>query len=82
VDWAGLYCFTTRKPMRGRGLASALVRMPRTRGIERTLLQATALGRPVYAQAGYQEVRSLPLLRSTLGASELRPTLLAPDDEA
>jgi GNAT superfamily N-acetyltransferase len=65
-DWAGLYCFTTRGEMRGRGLASALVRASheaaRARGVERALLHATPSGRPVYARAGYRELRSLPLL--------------------
>jgi GNAT superfamily N-acetyltransferase len=67
-DLAGLYCFTTRERMRGRGLASALVhachKAARARGIERALLHATAMGRPVYAKAGYREERSLPLLLS------------------
>ncbi|HEY3184728.1 MAG TPA: GNAT family N-acetyltransferase [Gaiellaceae bacterium] len=66
--WAGLYCFATRERMRGRGLASALVHASheaaRARGIERALLQATPMGRPVYAAAGYREERPLPLLRS------------------
>jgi GNAT superfamily N-acetyltransferase len=65
-DWAGLYCFTTRERLRGRGLASALVHAcherARARGVERALLHATALGRPVYSSAGYAELRSLPLL--------------------
>lgn len=64
----GLYCFTTREPMRGRGLASALVReshaIARARGVQRALLQATDSGRPVYARAGYRESRALPVLRS------------------
>jgi len=63
---AGLYCFTTRAAMRGRGLASALVAAShaaaRARGIERALLQSTASGRPVYARAGYREQRTLPVL--------------------
>ena len=63
---AGLYCFTTRERLRGRGLASALVHAcherARARGVERALLHATALGRPVYSSAGYAELRSLPLL--------------------
>ena len=64
--WAGLYWFTTREPMRGRGLASALVRAAhetaRSRGIDRALLHATAMGRPVYANAGYEERRAFPML--------------------
>jgi GNAT superfamily N-acetyltransferase len=67
-DAAGLYCFTTREGMRGRGLASALVHAShaaaRERGIERALLQATDSGRPVYARAGYRAERSLPMLRT------------------
>jgi GNAT superfamily N-acetyltransferase len=55
--WAGLYCFTTRERMRGRGLATALVHAAhveaRGRGVERALLHATASGRPVYARAGF-----------------------------
>jgi GNAT superfamily N-acetyltransferase len=65
-DVAGLYCFTTREGMRGRGLASALVHAShaaaRAKGVERALLQATPLGRPVYARAGYREERPLPVL--------------------
>jgi GNAT superfamily N-acetyltransferase len=65
-DVAGLYCFTTRERMRGRGLASALVHAShaaaQARGVERALLQATASGRPVYARAGYREHRTLPVL--------------------
>ena len=64
--WAGLYCFTTRYGMRGRGLCTALVRVAhavaRERGVERALLHATAVGAPVYAGAGYEPERSLPLL--------------------
>jgi GNAT superfamily N-acetyltransferase len=67
-EWAGLYCFTTREPMRGRGLASALVHASheaaRARGIERALLHATPIGRRVYAAVGYSEGRSLPVLIS------------------
>jgi GNAT superfamily N-acetyltransferase len=67
-DVAGLYCFTTRERMRGRGLASALVHAcheaAQARGCERALLQASASGRPVYAKAGYQELRTLPVLVS------------------
>jgi GNAT superfamily N-acetyltransferase len=63
---AGLYCFTTRGPMRGRGLGSALVQAcheaARVRGIERAVLQATASGRPVYLRAGYREQRTFPVL--------------------
>ena len=65
-DLAGLYCFTTRERMRGRGLAFALVHTSHAaaqgRGIERALLQATASGRPVYIRAGYREQRTLPVL--------------------
>jgi GNAT superfamily N-acetyltransferase len=66
ADVAGLYCFTTRERMRGRGLATALVHTShaaaQARGIERALLQATASGRPVYIRAGYREEQTLPLL--------------------
>jgi GNAT superfamily N-acetyltransferase len=66
-DVAGLYCFATREPMRGRGLASALTHAShaaaRARGVKRTVLQATPAGRPVYARAGYREERPLPVLR-------------------
>jgi GNAT superfamily N-acetyltransferase len=67
--WAGLYWFTTLDHMRGRGLASTLVRAAHreasSRGIERALLHATPAGRPVYAKAGYDEVRPLPMLVSS-----------------
>lgn len=69
TDAVGLYCFTTREPLRGRGLASALVQAihaaARAKGIKRALLQATDAGRPVYARAGYRIERSLPVMRST-----------------
>jgi GNAT superfamily N-acetyltransferase len=72
---AGLYCFTTRESMRGRGLASALVhaahRAARARGVEQALLHATALGEPVYARAGYTARRALPMLKVTRGESRL-----------
>jgi GNAT superfamily N-acetyltransferase len=65
-DVAGLYCFTTRERMRGRGLATALVHASHAaahaRGVERALLQATPSGRPVYSKAGYREERTLPVL--------------------
>jgi len=65
---AGLYCFTTRERLRGRGLGSALVHAchasARARGIEHAVLQATGSGRSVYARAGYREERSLPVLLS------------------
>jgi GNAT superfamily N-acetyltransferase len=64
--WAGLYCFTTREAFRGRGLALGLVRashaVARARGVERALLHATPMGRSIYARAGYEEVRPLPVL--------------------
>jgi GNAT superfamily N-acetyltransferase len=67
---AGLYCFTTRERMRGRGLASALVHAShaaaQARGIKRALLQSTASGRPVYTRAGYREQQALPVLVSRL----------------
>ena len=65
----GLYCFTTRESMRSRGLASALVQASheaaRARGVEWALLQATSAGRPVYARAGYREVRPLSVILSS-----------------
>jgi len=67
---AGLYCFTTRERMRGRGLASALVHAShaaaQARGVKRALLQATASGRPVYTRAGYREQQALPVLVSRI----------------
>jgi GNAT superfamily N-acetyltransferase len=66
AGWAGLYCFTTRERMRGLGLASAIVgashAAARERGIARALLHATTMGSPVYASAGYEPKRSMPLL--------------------
>ena len=63
---AGLYCFTTRGALRGRGLASALVHAAhdaaRANGVARAVLQATPSGAPVYARAGYENERPLPLL--------------------
>jgi GNAT superfamily N-acetyltransferase len=70
---AGLYCFTTREGMRGRGLATALVHAShaaaRAKGIERAVLQATPSGRPVYARVGYREKRPLPVLSFRRGDS-------------
>ena len=57
---------STRESMRGRGIASALIRashkVASARGIEQALLHATPAGRPVYARAGYLEERALPVL--------------------
>src|SRR5207244_3030528 len=79
-DVAGLYCFTTREPMRGRGLGSALAHAchdaARARGIGHALLHATALGRSVYAKVGYREERSFgprrTLARAASTTSRLR----------
>ena len=64
---AGLYCFATRPGAQRRGLASALIAAAhaaaRGRGVRRAVLQATPAGRPVYARAGYVDVRPLPVLR-------------------
>ena len=35
----------------------------RARGIDDTVLQATASGLPVYTRAGYRDARLLPVLR-------------------
>lgn len=63
---AGLYCFTTRASMRGRGLATALVHAAHAAaqktGVERAILQATPAGRSVYARIGYADERPLPVL--------------------
>jgi GNAT superfamily N-acetyltransferase len=62
----GLYSFTTRESVRGRGIASALIRashaVASARGIELALLQATPAARSLYARAGYVEERVLPVL--------------------
>jgi GNAT superfamily N-acetyltransferase len=59
----GLYSFTTRESMRGRGIASALIcashAAASARGIQQALLQATPAARSVYARAGYVEERVL-----------------------
>jgi GNAT superfamily N-acetyltransferase len=59
----GLYSFTTRESMRGRGLASALIRASHApasaRGIEQALPQAMPAARSLYARAGYVEERVL-----------------------
>ena len=74
---AGLYCFTTRESLRGRGLATALVSAShaaaRDRGVERTLLHATPSGRPVYARASYRAERALPVLRFPAPRVAVRP---------
>jgi GNAT superfamily N-acetyltransferase len=74
---AGLYCFTTRESLRGRGLATALVSAShaaaQARGIERTLLHATPSGRPVYARASYRAERALPVLRFPAQPVAARP---------
>jgi ribosomal protein S18 acetylase RimI-like enzyme len=50
----------TREAARGRGLATGLLRQAlldgRERGCETTSLQATPMGRPVYARIGYREL--------------------------
>jgi GNAT superfamily N-acetyltransferase len=62
----GLYSFTTRESLRGRGIASALIRashaVASARGIEQALLQATPAARSVYARANYIEERVLRVL--------------------
>jgi GNAT superfamily N-acetyltransferase len=62
----GLYSFTTRESMRGRGIASALIRashaVASARGIEQALLQATPAARALYARAGYVEEGVLPVV--------------------
>jgi GNAT superfamily N-acetyltransferase len=62
----GLYCFTTRDAMRGRGLASALIRasheVAAERGVEQALLHSTPAGKSVYSKAGYVQERALPVL--------------------
>ncbi|PWU24294.1 MAG: hypothetical protein C5B48_07035, partial [Candidatus Rokuibacteriota bacterium] len=65
-DVVGLYSFTTRESMRGKGIASALVRASHAgasaRGIEHALLQATPAARSIYARAGYLEERVLRMV--------------------
>jgi hypothetical protein len=52
--------------MRGLGLATALVdashQAALARGVDRSVLQATGSGRPVYAKAGHEEELELSLL--------------------
>jgi GNAT superfamily N-acetyltransferase len=61
----GLYSFTTRESMRGRGIASALIRashaVASARGIEQALLQATPAARSIYVRVGYIDERVLPV---------------------
>ena len=61
VDFGGdcaIWNVGTREAARGRGLATGLLRQAlvdaRARGCETTSLQATAMGRPVYARLGYR----------------------------
>jgi GNAT superfamily N-acetyltransferase len=62
----GLYSFTTRESMRGRGIASQLIRASHTaasaRGIKQALLEAIQAARSVYVRAGYVEERVLQVL--------------------
>lgn len=56
-DLAGVYWVATREPFRRRGFGEALtwaaVRAGRARGCAVAGLQASALGRPVYARMGF-----------------------------
>jgi GNAT superfamily N-acetyltransferase len=55
----------TRKAARGHGLATALMRQAlldaRERGCATSSLQATAMGRPVYARMGYRDLGPLEM---------------------
>jgi ribosomal protein S18 acetylase RimI-like enzyme len=56
----GVYMVATRPEARGRGLATALMRQAlaeaRQRGLETTSLQATQMGRDIYARLGYRDL--------------------------
>jgi GNAT superfamily N-acetyltransferase len=57
---AGLYCFGTLPEYRQKGFASDLVEyshlLAREHGASRSVLEATAMGRPVYRRCGYEDV--------------------------
>ena len=61
----GIYFVATRPDARGRGLASELMRQAgfeaRERGCDTTSLQATRMGAPVYARAGYRALGALQM---------------------
>jgi ribosomal protein S18 acetylase RimI-like enzyme len=61
----GVYMVATRAQARGRGLATALMRQAlldaRDRGLETTSLQATQMGRAIYARLGYRDLGAIQM---------------------
>lgn len=66
---AGLYYVATVPEGRGRGIGTAMVVTPlieaRRLGYRAGILQATTMGRPIYARLGFQEVARYPQYRWT-----------------
>jgi len=62
---AGIYYVSTLPAARGRGLATALMTRAlldaRERGCETTSLQATKMGRPVYARLGFRDLGAIEM---------------------
>lgn len=62
---AGIYYVSTLPAARGRGLATALMTRAlldaRERGCETTSLQATKMGRPVYARLGFRDLGAIDM---------------------
>jgi ribosomal protein S18 acetylase RimI-like enzyme len=55
-DDCGVFMVGTVPDARGRGLCPALMRLALARGRAVSTLQATAMGRPVYARLGYRDM--------------------------
>jgi ribosomal protein S18 acetylase RimI-like enzyme len=61
----GVYMVATAERVRGRGLATALMRQAlldaRDRGLETTSLQATRMGAPIYSRLGYRDLGAIQM---------------------
>ena len=66
---AGVYYFAVLPELRRRGVASAMMeeamRLARSRGKRRVVLQATPAGVPFYRSAGFEPLFEIPLFSTT-----------------
>ena len=63
LDVPGIYCVSTLREYRGRGIGAAITAIPlleaREKGYQVGTLQASSMGYPVYKRIGFQDVCSL-----------------------